>query len=200
MTYSDQGIIVRRADFREAERLVVLFSKDHGKLVLRAPGAKKPTSRKTYHLETFNYVQFLAARGKNFDIITETKTLNNFAALRTNLRSLSLAFYACELVDRLTREEEENRMVFDLFLEFLMKLNAKTSLDLDGQIRNFETRLLDICGFWPHNGFKKFDQRDFTEWGRFNKSLIEWILEGSLKSEGFLNSVRPRLALQGEAF
>ena len=130
----------------------------------------------------------MAALGKNFDIITEVKTLNNFANFRTNLSLLSLGFYACELVDRLTREEQENRLVFDLFLEFLMKLNSKTPLDSDGQLRNFETRLLDICGFWPHNGFEKFDQRNLSEWGRYNKSLIEWVLEGSLKSEGFLRS------------
>lgn len=218
MTYADEGIVIRRTDFREAERLIILFSKEHGKLILRAPGAKKPTSRKTSHLEIFNRIQFLAAKGKTFDVLIESKILNDFLVLKNNLKQLAEAFYVSELVDHTTREEQENKLVFDLLLEFLKRSDlarqGRTLKTLSGrrethgassqrQMRNFETRLLDYLGFWPHDGFEKFDQRDLKEWGSYNKSLIEWVLEGSLKSEGFMNSLsslRSDLAEQGPTF
>lgn len=203
MTYSDQGVILRRNDFREAERLITLFGKESGKITLRAPGAKKATSRKTYHLETFNQIYFLAARGRNFDVITETRIANDFSLLKNDLRKVAMSYYISELVDRLTREGEGSEKIFQMLMDFLLDLDKEVLLSdasFDLRLRKFETELLEVLGFWPHNSFEKFDQGNPSEWEKFNKSLIEWVLEGSLKSEGFLHSLRSGLAGQGPTF
>ena len=51
--YNVNAIILRRADFGEADRMVTIFTPDRGKLKLLAKGARKTNSRKAGHIELF---------------------------------------------------------------------------------------------------------------------------------------------------
>ena len=44
---------------------------------------------------------------KSIDLITEAATVNNFSRLRQNLNRVRIAYLFCELVDKLTVENQE---------------------------------------------------------------------------------------------
>ena len=83
--YRTEAIVLRRTDFGEADRLLTVYTPDRGKLRLIAKGARKPTSRKSGHVELFSRGQFLVAVGRELDIITQAETLEPFRPLRENL-------------------------------------------------------------------------------------------------------------------
>ncbi len=145
--YRVEAIILKRTDVGEADRLLTLYTPDHGKLRAVAKGARKPSSRKTGHVELLNRAALMIAVGHDLDIITQADTLESFLTLRNDLDRLSYAYYFAELVDRFTEEEEENRQVYDLLLEALRWLEKTEQLLRTA--RFFELRLLDAVGYRP---------------------------------------------------
>ncbi|KKR84617.1 MAG: repair protein RecO protein [Candidatus Woesebacteria bacterium GW2011_GWB1_41_10] len=107
----------------------------------------RPKSRKRGHLEIFSYIRFQAATGRGLDLMTEAEVIDDFKEIRKNLKKVSLAYYFCEVVGKITHEGETNERLFDLILENLEKLKSETELK---KLRlDFILRLLILLGYWP---------------------------------------------------
>jgi DNA repair protein RecO (recombination protein O) len=143
-SYRTTGIVLRQLDWGEVDRLLTLYTQDRGKLRLIAKGIRRVKSRKVGSLELFNLVEVLVARGENLGIITEVGVLENFNQWRRDLIKVAAAYYFCELIDRLTAEEQINPKIFFLLQEALGGLGKE---ELKPLVRHFEERLLDELGF-----------------------------------------------------
>jgi DNA repair protein RecO (recombination protein O) len=145
--YRTEAIILRRSDFGEADRLLTFFTPHRGKLRAIAKGARKPSSRKSGHLELFSQARLLLARGRNLDIITQAETVEPFLPLREDLLRTTYAYYVAELVDRFVGDEDENRPVYGLLLTVFGWLGQADDLALAARV--FELRLLAAVGYQP---------------------------------------------------
>lgn len=145
--YRTEAIVLRRRNQGEADRLLVLYTPEKGKLRVLAKGARKPTSRKAGHLELFSQTQLLLARGHGLDIVSQAETVNSFGFLRGDLRRTGYACYLAELLDRFTEDETENRPLYDLLLETLARLGENDDPALIA--RFYELHLLSLVGYRP---------------------------------------------------
>lgn len=145
--YQVNAIVLKRTDVGEADRLLTLLTAERGKLRAVAKGARKPSARKTGHVELFNFVALSLHVAREIDIITQAQTREPFLAVRDDLDRLGYAYYFAELIDRFVEEEPELRDVFDLMYNALHWL-GKTA-HLSRTARYFEIRLLDILGYRP---------------------------------------------------
>ncbi len=146
--YRVEAIILKRTDIGEADRLLTLLTPDRGKLRAVAKGARKPSSRKSGHVELFAHSSLLIARGRQLDIVTQADTLDAFIPLRDDLERLGYAYYLAELVDKFSEEGTENQALFDLILHALRRLgDAKNNPVLIA--RYFELHLLQNVGYRP---------------------------------------------------
>ena len=142
------AIILRHADWGEADRLVTLYSREHGKLRAVAKGVRKITSRKAGHLEPFTQVKLQLSRGRNLFIVTQADTVEAYVALRESLVLTGYASYVVELLDRFVYEEEgANPTLFRLLADTLQRLSEAEGTWL--AVRYYEMRLLDFLGFRP---------------------------------------------------
>jgi DNA repair protein RecO (recombination protein O) len=146
-TYRSEAVVLRRVDFGEADRLLTLYSREHGKIKAIAKGARKPQSRKTGHVELFMRSRFFLAKGRNLDIITQAETIEPYVALRSDLVRMTYASYAVELLDRFTVEEDKHSGIYDLLVNGLSWF--ATADDLLLAARYYELRLLSLSGFQP---------------------------------------------------
>lgn len=146
-TYRSEAVVLRRVDFGEADRLLTLYSREHGKIKAIAKGARKPQSRKTGHVELFMRSRFFIAKGRNLDIITQAEAIDPYVALRSDLVRTTYASYAVELLDRFTVEEDKHVGIYDLLVEALGWFSTSESLMLAA--RYYELRLLALTGFHP---------------------------------------------------
>jgi len=158
--YRTEAIVLRRSDFGEADRLLTVFTPERGKLRLVAKGARKPSSRKSGHVELFSHTQLLVAVGRELDIVTQAETLEPFVALRGNLLRTTYAYYVAELVDAFMPDQDENRPLFDLLRDALGWLCAAgekgdetADQDLAAALalatRYYELHLLGLAGYQP---------------------------------------------------
>ncbi len=145
--YRTQAVVLRRFDIGEADRILTLFTLEHGKLRVVAKGVRRPRSRKAGHLEPFTQTDLMLARGRELDIITQAEALDSFPALREDLVSLGHAAYLIELVDSFTVEGGESPALYHHLLHGLQRLAAGD--DPARLTRYFELRLLDLVGYRP---------------------------------------------------
>lgn len=145
--YRTEALILRRNDFGESDRLLTIAT-PAGKRRVVAKGARKTSSRLAGHIELFTHTSMLLAIGRNLDIVTQSYVLDSFNTLRTDLAGLSKAYYAAELYDKFTQEEEENQQLFRLLVQTFSALNVSRNPEL--VLRVYELRLLHIVGYQPH--------------------------------------------------
>ena len=131
----------------EADRLLTVLAREHGKLALLAKGVRRPASRKAGHIEPFTYVDLLLARSHGLDLVTQAETIKAHRVLREDLWRSSWAYYVCELVDVFSQEADPNQLLFDLLLETLDRLDGGSDPAL--ATRYFEVHLLSLVGFQP---------------------------------------------------
>lgn len=142
------AIVLRHADWGEADRLVTLYTREQGKIRAIAKGARKITSRKAGHLEPFTHVKLQLARGRSLFIVTQAETIEAYLSLRETLVMTGTASYVVELLDRFVYEEEgANPTLFRLLSETLKRLASGEDPWLS--VRYYEMRLLDFLGFRP---------------------------------------------------
>lgn len=145
-TYKTDGIILKRTNVGEADRIISVFSKTYGKCHCLAKGVRKPTSRKSASIELFNHATLFVARGKNLDILTQAEVIEDFPRLRNSLRAAKAAYHVVELVELLTAENQESRPIYLALVEMLRRIDAQ-GLATRRQIIDFEQRLLQELGF-----------------------------------------------------
>jgi DNA repair protein RecO (recombination protein O) len=145
--YRTEAIILRRSDFAEADRLLLLAT-PAGKQRVVAKGVRKTTSRIAGHIELFTHTNLLLAVGRNLDIITQSQIINSYARLRSEIARLSCAYYIAELYDKFTEDGEENRPLFQLLVSSFAAIDQSANPDL--VLRSYELRLLQITGYRPH--------------------------------------------------
>jgi DNA repair protein RecO (recombination protein O) len=146
MNYKTQGIIIRRRNFGEADRILTIFTVDKGKISAIAKGVRKPLSHLGGHLELFYIVDLIMAEGRNFDIITASEVVEDLPNLRKNLQLTGKAYYVAEIIDKLINENQESKSIFKLIYNTLSGLNN----DKNHLILNyFELQLLSHLGHKP---------------------------------------------------
>lgn len=146
-SYTSQGIVLARRNFGEADRILVVYSKNFGRLSLVAKGIRRPKSRKRGHLEVFSLVNFQAVSGRGLDIMTEAELIDDFSEVRKSLNKISLAYYFAEVIGRITHEGEANVELFNLIIKYLNKL--KITNGLKNLRMKFIQELLALMGYWP---------------------------------------------------
>ena len=142
-----EGIILRRKDFGEADRILVLFTRKLGRISCIAKGSRKPSSKISGHIEIFMRSSFLVSRGRNLHIVTQAETIEAYEDLRKNLSGIGMGSYVVELVDAFTYEEGSNTKLYDLILATLESLNNADNPAI--AIHYYELHLLDLVGFRP---------------------------------------------------
>jgi DNA repair protein RecO (recombination protein O) len=166
-TIRSEAIILSRTDFGEADRLLTLFTPKHGKVRAIAKGARKPTTRKSGHVELFARTDMLLHRGRDLLIISQAEMTEGYLPLREDLTRAAYANYVVELLDRFTTDEDnaESAALFDLLDATLKQLCGNADLRIVA--RYYEMRLLDAVGFRPEmsacviNGEKITAQNQF---------------------------------------
>jgi DNA repair protein RecO len=144
--YSSEGIVLASKNYRESDRIIVLYTKKLGKKTYLAKGVRKPKSRKRGGLEVFSYLKYSAVSAKGFEILTEVELIDGFTSLRGDLKSVSLAYYFTEVIGRISSENEPNNDAYKLLLESIRNLH--TQKDLKKVRVSFITDVLVIFGFW----------------------------------------------------
>jgi DNA repair protein RecO (recombination protein O) len=146
-TLKVDAVVLRHSDWGEADRLLTLYTREHGKLRAIAKGIRKIQSRKAGHLEPFTRAIIMLAKGKDLWIVTQAEAIDLFQPIREDLQKMARTAYVVELLDRFTYEEGQNWQLYKLLTDTIERLsNSEDDFIL---IKYYEMRLLDLLGYRP---------------------------------------------------
>lgn len=147
MIYKDEAIVLRTMRLGEADRIVTMAGRDHGRIRAVAKGVRKTKSRFGGRLEPFSYVSLVLWRGKSgLDTVTQAEVIEPFRSIREDLDRFALGEVMLEASDRVIQESEPCSRALNLLLGSLSGLAADRSpLVLAG----FLLKLSGVAGFAP---------------------------------------------------
>lgn len=173
--FSLTGIVIKRKDVGESDKLVTVFTKERGKLVIRAKGVKKISSKRASHVELFNVVSAAIHQSMGgYLFLSEISTINSQTLLKSNLKTVGLAYHICELINGLCPENEPYVAIFNAFNQLLLDLPV--TKEVGKLIHSFEVFLLSKLGYYARQDLE----------GAKVSLFIESILERKLKSRQIL--------------
>ncbi|MDO8619108.1 MAG: DNA repair protein RecO [Candidatus Daviesbacteria bacterium] len=199
--FKTEGIVLKRRDFGEADRILTVFSKDKGKITVIAKGVRRITSRRAGNVELLNRVSMYLHQARSLPILTEATSLDTFQKIKEDLTLSTYAYHIIELIDKFTAENQENRIIYGDLVQVLERLSKKPRQIL---IRAFEAKILNNLGFvdfdkkilqdlasfnWDQIEQIKIEEKEALDLERGLRYTIEKILEGELKSRKFLKKV-----------
>lgn len=145
------AIVLRAMRIGETSKLVTLFTEHHGKLKVSAKGARRPKSKFAGCLEVSWQVHVTCPVRDDRDLhsLTDAETLRTRPAMLVDLRRLSYAAAACELIDRLSLDHEPNRRLYLCLVGVLGGLEEVAPEQLESLFWYFQLRVAEALGYRP---------------------------------------------------
>ncbi|RQW89474.1 MAG: DNA repair protein RecO [Geobacter sp.] len=140
-----EAIVLAALDYGESDRIVTLFTPEHGKVRAIARHGKKSVKRFSGALEIFARLRLHLVLKEGLSLLRTADIVTIFPHIRQDLLKIGYAGYACEVVDRFLPEAMYSPRLFRLLLSYLEQLDTFPSSADDR--RFFELNLLNILGY-----------------------------------------------------
>ena len=142
-----QAIVLSTIDYGDSDRIVSLFSLEHGRIKAFARGAR--TSRKRFgaSLEAFARIEAQVRVKEGLAGLQQADIVTIYPRIRGDLAAIAHAIYGCEAVEALTPEGHPLPRLYRLLSAYLDRLETETAAESDR--RFFEINLLNILGYRP---------------------------------------------------
>jgi DNA repair protein RecO (recombination protein O) len=148
-----EAIVLRSIRYGEADRILHMYTTDHGRLSAIAKGVRRARSRFGARLEPFFHVRAHLHEGRS-ELLTVTgvDTIYTHGALREHAATLDAAARACDAVSRLFETTDPHPEVFHLLANELALLDGDAAQARAGNGLAFRLKLLLAAGIVPHLG------------------------------------------------
>jgi DNA repair protein RecO (recombination protein O) len=152
--YRDEGVVLRTQKLGEADRIVTVLTRRHGKVRAVAKGVRRTKSKFGARLEPFSHVDLQLYTGRNLDIVSQAESLRSYGSvIAADYPAYTAGTAVLETADRLMAEEEKepNLRLFLLVIGALRALSERThpaGLVLDA----FLLRAMSVAGWEPALG------------------------------------------------
>ncbi len=96
LIYKTPGIILKKQDFAESDRILYVLTPELGKIKVISKGGRKDKIGGFGLFDSFSELLFLLDRGRNFDRCAEVSALRLFPSIASDYEAVVLASYFCE--------------------------------------------------------------------------------------------------------
>ena len=147
--YVTEAINLKSYNLNDADKIVVMYSKDNGLIKGVAKGIKRPKSKLGARMDLLvaNSLQLL--KGRSMDTIIQAQTLNNFKKSREDIDKLMFSSYISELVMNLGEGSEGiSKDIYELLYKALNRIaDSVSKKDAMISVIKFQLKLLLFMGF-----------------------------------------------------
>jgi DNA repair protein RecO (recombination protein O) len=145
-----EAIVLRSIRYGEADRILHLYTPQHGRLGAIAKGVRRARSRFGARLEPFFHVRIVLHEGRGeLHTVTGADTVAAHGALREQAATLDAAARACDALARLFDSTEPHPEVFRLLANELALLSADPVNARPANGLAFRLKLLLAAGIMP---------------------------------------------------
>jgi DNA repair protein RecO (recombination protein O) len=151
--YRDECVVLRTQKLGEADRIVTLLTRQHGRIRAVGKGVRRTTSRFGARLEPFSHVDVQLYTGRSLDVITQAESIRSYGEPIVADYTLYTAGTAMlETAERFTDQEREPSVQQYLLLVGGLRALADSEHDPGLVLDAFLLRSLAVAGYAPSFG------------------------------------------------
>jgi len=171
-----EAIVLRHYPLSDSDRIVVFFTREHGKVRAVAKGVKKPQSRLAGSLEPFNHIrlEFFGREGRDLQHVRQAELIHAYLGKGPSLARLYAFSYFAELANEIVQENQPNLLLFRLLLA---SFDAGEQSEVNsGLVRYYEIWNLKLGGLLP-------DYAYCSNCGKYVKDdgFFAWVESGQVR-------------------
>lgn len=146
-TYRDEAVVLRTHQLGEADRIITLLTRTHGKVRAVAKGVRRTSSKFGGRLEPFQHIDIQFAEGRgSLEVVTQVECLHT-SRLGADYSRFTAAQVLVETTDRLIAEEKTPALQ-----QYRLLLGAILALERDEIpsaliVDSFLLRALAVAGY-----------------------------------------------------
>lgn len=147
-TYRDEAVVLRSLRYGEADRILHLQTRGHGRVSAITKGVRRTRSRLGGRIEPLSHVHVHLHPGSGeVQTLTNADLVASFDEIRADHRRLQVALTGAEAVLRLFPEAETNDRLFDGLVRFLDVVAHEEPQEATGIA--FVFKLVALAGWAP---------------------------------------------------
>lgn len=106
--YRDHAVVIRTQKLGEADRIITMLTREHGRIRCVAKGVRRTKSKFGARLEPGSHIDVQLFIGKTFDTVTQVEAIENFGdELSRDYRRWTITSAILETAERFTSQERE---------------------------------------------------------------------------------------------
>ena len=143
------AINLKSYNLSEADKIIVMYSKDKGLIRGVAKGVKKPKSKLGARMDMFVANKLMLYKGKSLDRICQADVLNTFNKTRRDMDKIFYSMYISEIVNNFGVEDDPcSEEIYELLYKSLNKISeAQTKEEILISAIKFQLKMMQISGF-----------------------------------------------------
>jgi len=148
MFNTTKALVLREVRYKEADRMLTLFTSTDGKLTAKARGALRRSSRTGAATQQLTYSELTLFGNRGKWTVNEGTVIEGFDGLRSDIEAFSLGCYFAECLEAFAMEEQPDEALLQLALNSLYAL-SHTLYEQRLVKAAFELRLMCLSGYAP---------------------------------------------------
>ncbi len=148
-TFVTDAINLKSYNLSEADKILVMYSRDKGLIKGVAKGAKKPKSKLGARMELLVANKLMLYKGRNMDKICQAEALNTFSKIRQNMDKIFYSMYISEVVSNFGVEDDPcSAEIYDILYKALTAIsNSDDKTKMMLAVLKFQMKIMHISGF-----------------------------------------------------
>ena len=148
--YRDEAIVLRTQKLGEADRIITLLTREHGRVRGVAKGVRRTKSKFGARLEPGSHVDIQLYSGRTFDTVTQVESIENYGeAITDDYSRWTIAGAILEAAERFTSHEHEPALQEFKLVTGAMKALADNKYDPSMILDAYLLRSLAVGGYAP---------------------------------------------------
>lgn len=118
-SFKISGVVLKRRNFLEKDRILTIFSREEGKVDALAKGARRPGNRLGPNSDLATIAIFHIHKTKSIDIVTEIEPIYHPFGARGEFEKTELISYALKIIDKLYEVDDPHPNTYQVLCELI---------------------------------------------------------------------------------
>ena len=142
------AVILSTLNYKESDKIYILFTKEKGIISTIAKGVRKIISRRASSLDTLNVIKASLEYSNNYYFIEDVVLVESFNIVKKSILFSSFAYFILEATKNIIPEHTVSEKTYQNLIKTLIKLDSKPS---KRDVYKYLKNLLIDSGFWDYD-------------------------------------------------
>ena len=136
-----EGIIIKKRDINDSDRLLTVFTTLFGKIQVIFKGINKSKKRDKTSCDVLSYSRFVVYKKNESYIASTIDIIQEYSFIKKNMQKIGVSLYICSLLNEILNFQERKNRIFDITEKSFAYIDKEEN----------EKKIYVLLGFYLYN-------------------------------------------------